>query len=180
VRREWFVRVTVLIVALSLAGSPPVTGADDTSRAGDVTAVLIPAAAATGAIALKDHEGLRQLTEVFAASLAVVYVLKYSVNRTRPDGGHHSFPSGHAASAFAGAAFLQRRYGWKIGVPASLAAVFVGYSRVESHRHYTSDVVAGAAISIGATLLFTHPRSHVTPLLDVSHDHVAVSIALAW
>ena len=75
--------------------------------------------------------------------MAVVYVLKPIVDRQRPDGGSQSFPSGHSASAFAGAAFLQRRYGWSYGAPAYAVATFVAYSRVESKRHWTSDVIAG-------------------------------------
>ena len=58
--------------------------------------------------------------------MAVVYVLKPLVDRTRPDGGHQWFPSGHTASAFAGAAFLQMRYGWALGAPAYAVASFVG------------------------------------------------------
>jgi len=103
-----------------------------------------------------------------------------TVNRTRPNGGHQSFPSGHTASAFAGAAFLQRRYGWKVGVPACFAATFVGYSRVESHNHYTSDVVAGAAIAIGANLIFAHPRSHVSLALDGEDGGVGADVAISW
>src|SRR5262249_16283922 len=71
--------------------------------------------------------------------------LKPTIDRTRPNGGHQSFPSGHAASAFAGAAFLQRRYGWRIGVPAGLLASFAAWSRVESREPYTSDALAGPA-----------------------------------
>jgi len=74
--------------------------------------------------------------------------LKYTVNETRPDGGTHSFPSGHTSLAFTGAEFIRKEYGWGWGTPAYLAAGFVGWSRVESKRHYTRDVLAGAAIGI--------------------------------
>jgi hypothetical protein len=78
----------------------------------------------------------------------VTGALKYSVNETRPDGGSHSFPSGHATAAFTGAEFIRKEYGWGFAAPAYLAAGFVAWSRVESDRHYTHDVLAGAAIGI--------------------------------
>ncbi len=65
-----------------------------------------------------------------------------------------SFPSGHASAAFSGASFIQKRYGWQYGIPAYLAASFVGYSRVEADQHYVEDVLAGAAIGIISTFIF--------------------------
>jgi membrane-associated phospholipid phosphatase len=75
-------------------------------------------------------------------------VLKYTVDETRPNGGAHSFPSGHASAAFTGAEFIRKEYGWGWGAPAYLAASFVAWSRVEADKHYTHDVLAGAAIGI--------------------------------
>lgn len=168
----------VLVLALSLGGSE--ARATEGTRAGDIGAVALPVGAAAGALVAKDHRGLGQLAESYAAAMAVVYVLKPLVDRTRPYGGGQSFPSGHATSAFAGAAFLQMRYGWGLGVPAYAVATYVGYSRVESKRHYTSDVVAGAAIGIAANLVFTRRREHVTVLVDLGRDHAGTSIAVAW
>lgn len=54
-----------------------------------------------------------------------------------------SFPSGHAASAFAfasGASFALPA----VGFPLNLAAAVVAYSRVHTGVHYPGDVVAGA------------------------------------
>jgi membrane-associated phospholipid phosphatase len=172
--------VATVVLAVGLSGPPSPAAADTISRIGDAGAIVIPAGAAVGALAVHDHAGLRQLAEAYTVSLAVTYLLKVTVNRTRPSGGAHSFPSGHSASAFAGAAFLGRRYGWKVGVPACLAASFVGYSRVESHNHYTSDVVAGAAIAIGANLIFTHPRSHVSLALDAEDGGVGPELKISW
>ena len=68
----------------------------------------------------------------------------------RPEGAGYSFPSGHAATAFASATVLQRRFGWKAGIPAYAVATYVAASRVDMQRHYLSDVVFGAAIGIVA------------------------------
>jgi len=76
------------------------------------------------------------------------YTLKYSVDEQRPNGGGQSFPSGHTSMAFAGAEFIRKEYGWGWGAPSYLAASYVGWSRVETHNHWTRDVLAGAAIGI--------------------------------
>jgi membrane-associated phospholipid phosphatase len=81
-------------------------------------------------------------------SQLVTQGVKFSVNRTRPDGTQYSFPSGHTASSFAMATVVQQHYGWKGGVPAYALATYVAASRVQAKRHYLSDVAMGAAIGI--------------------------------
>lgn len=76
--------------------------------------------------------------------------IKTAVGRTRPDGTHYSFPSGHSSTSFATATVLQRNFGWKAGVPAYAAATYVAASRIQDRRHFLSDVVFGAAIGIAA------------------------------
>jgi len=57
------------------------------------------------------------------------HVLKYSTQRTRPDGEEFSFPSGHAAGTFAIATVLQRHYGLKAGLPAYTMATLISTAR---------------------------------------------------
>jgi membrane-associated phospholipid phosphatase len=78
------------------------------------------------------------------------YGLKYSIQRTRPDGTSFSFPSGHTSVSFASATVLQRHFGWKAGIPAYAVAAYVAGSRMQQERHYLSDVVFGAAIGMVA------------------------------
>lgn len=117
-------------------------------------------------IAKKDKIGFWQLTKSAGTNLALTYVLKYGINKHRPEGrtDGKAFPSGHTSFAFQGASFLQRRYGWKYGVPAYAVAAYVGWSRMEGigERHDGWDVLAGAAVGIGSTYLFTTPyaREH--------------------
>jgi membrane-associated phospholipid phosphatase len=56
-----------------------------------------------------------------------------------------SFPSGHAASAFAFASTMGEELPvtW---VPLHVAAALVGYARVHTGVHYPSDVVAGSLV----------------------------------
>jgi len=79
---------------------------------------------------------------------AIVGALKVTVNRTRPNGGVHAFPSGHTAVAFAGATVLNQHFGLKVGVPAYTLAAFTGLGRMEDNKHYLSDVIAGATIGL--------------------------------
>jgi membrane-associated phospholipid phosphatase len=89
--------------------------------------------------------------ELFRAQMvsqATAQAIKFSVNRTRPDGTSLSFPSGHSASMFATATVLQSEFGWKVGAPAYAVASWVAASRIEAHRHFLSDVIAGATVGI--------------------------------
>ncbi len=84
---------------------------------------------------------------------------KLAIGRVRPEdsaaesdpyqplSGHASFPSGHAALAFATATALDRETDarWVPWVAYPIAAL-VGWSRVRDDKHWTSDTVAGAAL----------------------------------
>ena len=72
--------------------------------------------------------------------------IKAAVDRQRPRGGGHSFPSGHTSAAFAAAAVLQEHGGWKFGVPMYTLATFVGWARVRDKSHWLSDAAFGATI----------------------------------
>lgn len=92
-------------------------------------------------------------------SVVLTQGLKYAVDEQRPNGAARSFPSGHTSLAFSGAEFIRKEYGWGWGIPAYLAASYVGWSRVESKQHYTHDVLAGAVIGILANHDFMELRT---------------------
>lgn len=97
----------------------------------------------------------RDFAVAFARMELLTYGLKYGINAKRPNGeSGQSFPSGHTASAFMGAEFMRKNYGPWWGVPAYLAAAWVGYTRVESHNHYWRDVAGGALVGIAANYDF--------------------------
>lgn len=79
----------------------------------------------------------------------VVETLKRATHRTRPDGSRDphnaSFPSSHAANAFALAMVLMGRWR-RAAVPLLLAAALVAFSRMYLDRHFLSDVLFGAAV----------------------------------
>ena len=129
--------------------------------AGDILQFAPAAASIMTLFVFKDKKGAWQFAKGFAVNLAATYVLKQTINKPRPDNASdgHAFPSGHTSVAFQGASFLQRRYGWKYGIPAYIIAGFVGYSRINGYtdRHDGWDVLAGAIVGIGSTYIFTTP-----------------------
>jgi membrane-associated phospholipid phosphatase len=82
-------------------------------------------------------------------------LLKEATNRTRPDGGSKSFPSGHSSNAFSSSTLANRNLN-SITMPEEmrmplqigniLLATGVGWARVEAGKHYPSDVLVGAAL----------------------------------
>ncbi len=147
---------------------------------GDYTQFIPTAFSIALIIKNDDEEGFWQLAKSVSANLTATWVLKYAINKPRPEGVTEglAFPSGHTSFAFQGAAFLQRRYGWKYGIPAYILAGLVGYSRIEglNDRHDGWDVLAGAIVGIGSTYLFTTPylRKH----FDISFQSGGGSYAL--
>ena len=90
--------------------------------------------------------------------------LKFTVQRERPDQSNNvSFPSGHAAGAFAAATIVTSHYGWKAAIPAYILATYVAAARVHDNKHYLSDVTFGAAMGIagGRTIMLKAGRYDV-------------------
>ena len=95
------------------------------------------------------------------ASVVVAYgaktALKAMVKEERPDhSDNQSFPSGHAAMAFAAARSIDKEFRkeciW-IPIAGYAAATAVGIERVASDRHHWYDVLAGAGVGVGAAEL---------------------------
>jgi membrane-associated phospholipid phosphatase len=105
-------------------------------------------------------QGVRALALASATANLIGKPLSRRVRPVQTDHGVHerrlgrmprssSFPSGHTASAFAfasAAGGAERR----LGLPLLALATLVGYSRVHTGVHYPADVIAGAAIGLGA------------------------------
>lgn len=91
-----------------------------------------------------------RLVEAQIVGGVMTQVIKYAVDRERPDGGRLSFPSGHSEASFVTADTLEQQYGWRVGAVAYFAAGCVSLSRLAEHQHYLSDVVFGAAVGIAS------------------------------
>ena len=145
--------IFVLFVCLSgKAQEVEISGSRKAVRtSGDVLAFVTPVASLTTVLVLQDWKGLKE----------------------RPDGSDkHSFPSMHTSVSFTGAAFIQRRYGWKWGIPAYAIASYVGWSRTYAKKHDWWDVVAGAALGAGSAYIFTRPfaTKHNLSISPVASD----------
>jgi undecaprenyl-diphosphatase len=104
------------------------------------------------------------LASIALSSAVVNLVLKPLGNRRRPDRHTHevpisrqvdmpsstSWPSGHSASAFAFATGVGAAWP-AVGIPLSVAASLVAYSRVHTGVHYPSDTIAGTVSGVALT-----------------------------
>jgi membrane-associated phospholipid phosphatase len=133
------------LTLLLLFSSVQLRAGDNIKSAGDILQLALPATAAGLIIGYNDREGAVEFTESIALTLGTTYVLKYTVDERRPNGGTESFPSAHTSISFSAAEFMRKRYGWEYGLPAYAAASFVAYSRVEAGEHHPHDVIAMAA-----------------------------------
>lgn len=100
-------------------------------------------------LAAKDKNARRTAIDAFASQIiaakAITPAIKQLTNRTRPNGDGDSFPSNHATTAFALASTISVHYPkarwWAYAIATGVAA-----ARVQNNAHWTSDVVAGAAV----------------------------------
>jgi membrane-associated phospholipid phosphatase len=143
---------------------------DVTDKSVAVLVVGVPLGCIAYGLAAKDNNVLYTgllLSASEVLTYGAKYVVKTAVKRPRPyedlSGVHtndlesadpYSFPSGHTAGAFALATMLAVRYPKSyVIVPAFVWAGLVGYGRVYNGLHYPSDVLGGAVLGAGSSIL---------------------------
>lgn len=95
-----------------------------------------------------------------------VAIMKAVFNRSRPNNGQHSWPSGHTSTMFATATSLTYSYGWKAAVVAYPIALLTALQRMDSNYHWPSDLVAGATMGIfWARAVSGHKLNNLTPVV---------------
>ena len=119
---------------------------------------------------VKGKNNLRDRTVIIATSYLIVSTtvlgLKSIIHEERPDGSSdNSFPSGHTATAFAGAEFLRQEYKdvsiW-YGVAGYTVAAGTGFFRMYNDRHWFTDVATGAGIGILSTKIAYWVNPYIT------------------
>ena len=99
-----------------------------------------------------EQHAIRTADALLSATI-ITEGLKQVVHKKRPDGtDYKSFPSGHATAAFA-VATMQAHYHPKQAIFWYAGATAIAASRVKLRRHYTDDVLAGAAIGFATSRL---------------------------
>jgi len=121
-----------------------------------ITALATPSGEQPGDWALAKAKGLTVGIVAVALTEGTTDLLKYTTNRTRPDdSGHESFPSGHASRtavcntlATRNLQYLNMPNAARTGLRAGFLALSLStaWARVESKKHYPSDVLAGMAL----------------------------------
>ena len=134
--------------------------------------------------------GLRA-TEAIVLSGAITGIVKGVMGRQRPyinindpnyfafgkgfsDGAYTSFPSGHTTAAFAFAssvtdetAHLWPKQTWWVATLTYGSAVVTGAARIYSNKHWSTDVITGAAVGTFSGLVVTRwHRAHPGNKLD--------------
>ncbi|WP_029273473.1 phosphatase PAP2 family protein [Flavobacterium sp. KJJ] len=128
---------------------------------------------ALNAFGAKGKNNMRDRSVIFMTSYVImastVLGLKSIVHEERPDGSsNNSFPSGHTATAFAGAEFLWQEYKDKsiwYGIAGYAVATGTGLFRIYNNRHWLTDVAAGAGIGILSTKLAYWMNPYITKKL---------------
>lgn len=105
--------------------------------------------------------------------------IKTATNRMRPNGSNsNSFPSGHTATAFMLAEFLNQEYKdrsiWYSVAGYSLAAS-TGVFRMYNKAHWVSDVVAGAGFGMLSTKLAYLVYPEIKKIFKGKSDNLSIS-----
>ncbi len=172
---------SIFLLLLAALSTATLFAKSATQTAGDVLALLLPATAFGTALYLDDQKGQMQFYKSYGTTMATTLALKYTIREKRPDTDEKdSFPSGHTASAFAGASFIHKRYGWRYALPAYAAAIYTGYSRIHSNRHHTHDVLAGAFIAIASSWYFATPYKNIEVFPSFGQNKNGISVNYSW
>jgi membrane-associated phospholipid phosphatase len=145
----------------------PIFGSEQNARnASDYLSIPLPVEAVVTALATPSGDdpkdwassklkGIAVEGAAVALTEGVTSLMKDTINRTRPDGGGASMPSGHSSFAFSVAALANRNLE-SISLPGEvrlplqvgniLLATSVAWARVEGRNHFPSDVLVGAAL----------------------------------
>ena len=97
---------------------------------------------------------------------------------------YSSFPSGHTTVAFAAATVFASEYRNTVAVPiiAYTAASLIGISRITENKHWTTDVLVGAAIGFlsGKQVVNNYHRYAKLKNAEKKKDHLTFSMGYSY
>ena len=97
-------------------------------------------------------------------SVSLIYIIKFTVRRSRPPGDWggfyrrndpYSFPSGHAAKTMTLACVVLGTGRTAVGLAMLVWSVLVGFARVALGVHYLSDITVGYMVGLFSALVIT-------------------------
>jgi len=178
--------------------------------ASNITGIYAPVAGAATALlagTIRHDEHLRETGALAMESMIDTQLLttfiKFGTDRARPTAtgltstsgsfwpnGQHSsaadsFPSGHAANAFAVAHVIADEYpGWKVKLAVYSLAAATGFERVAGREHFPSDVLVGGAVGylVGGYVFNHHSsrsKTHISFAPMIGHGGAGVSMQIA-
>jgi membrane-associated phospholipid phosphatase len=179
--RKFFEHSVVLLSAFLFTGNL-FSQSIQTERAGDALQIFLPGVAGISTLIWHDEKltDAREFGSALSCSVGTTLILKYVVDKERPNGGKYSFPSGHTSTAFCGAAFILRKYGWIPGVPALGMASYVAWSRIYNNKHDLADIVGGVIIGAGSSFIFSSPSVHSGINIGLSQLNDGITIKLKY
>lgn len=112
-----------------------------------------------GAAGVKTTHNFKDRAILLGMSTAImagtVFGLKKLTHQWRPDASaNNSFPSGHTATAFSGAAFMYQElkgHSPLLSYSGYAMATSVGVMRMYNNKHWLSDVITGAGLGMLST-----------------------------
>jgi undecaprenyl-diphosphatase len=131
----------------------------------------------------KQRKILRHLILLYAVQSAVIYSLKFLIQRQRPflflemasklskgpgEILDPSFPSAHAGFSFMMATLLAHWFP-RYRILFFLVAAFIGWTRIYLGVHYPTDVIAGALLGYACTKLFIRGTGGLR--IEAHHSH---------
>ncbi len=127
-----------------------------------------------------DKNGFGQYFATAGSSFLIMGGMKEFKIRKRPDRtDRNSLPSGHVIDSFLPVGFLYYRYGIEYAILPAISGALVAYSRVEIKKHYITDTLASAAISILVGKFFTtsystNDKLSIKPVIDKNYRGLEV------
>jgi membrane-associated phospholipid phosphatase len=111
--------LSAIFVVMATVGSPACRADFDKDKQADILMLALPASAYLLTLNKQDEEGAWSLTKSLGVAAVSTLALNSIIDKDSPNGSSSdAFPSGHTAIAFGSAAFIQKRYGWRPGIPA--------------------------------------------------------------
>ncbi|NOS96848.1 MAG: phosphatase PAP2 family protein [Methylotenera sp.] len=173
-----------MVLLLALNVNPVANAASDKTWAdiSDVGSYTLMGTALIVPVVRDDWLGARQAVYSIGTAGVVSLLGKMAIHEQRPDqSDNRSFPSSHAAAAFASATTMYRRYGWEVGLPAYALATLTASARVAANKHHWYDAVAGAAIGGASGWYFTDAFDNKVQFVPWADSKgVGFEASMAW